>query len=183
MSDIGFDVGDTRRWWNPSGNWTDQTVDRLAGYNTVLPEQLLDSFSQISKEGLYGESGIRDILKGTPQESALMRMRLQSLLKRKFGKRLGARAGGAADVGFMNQVLAPTFERELGLGRELRQKNIESKLVGLQGGQDIFSMLSNMYGNLYMNKEQDETGALDYVNAISQMIRSGASIATGGGGA
>ena len=169
-------TGDTRRAWNSNANWFNQTPERLASHATIGTETALQNFGNIAQHGLYGQEGINRILKGLPNEMALKRKRAAALLRRKYGRRLGARAGGAAMSGFANEVLAPTFADEIAMGRELRRENEQSKLSGIQGQASIGMNSAQLLNKLWQQSQESDAGMLDFITGLSGMATSIAEI-------
>ena len=141
------------------------------GYATRTAQQQIGNWGQIGKYGILGESGINRLSGIGDQEAALNRRKMQALIRARLARRLGARAGGAGEVAFQNQVIAPGFADSLAYRRSMIQRNLESRMSGLAGQsgplQGLFSIL---------NQEQDKPGVLDWVKPLIEL---GASIYSG----
>jgi len=181
-----FDFRDDRSWWNEQANWKDQARDRLEGSMVVGQEEQMRAYSQVAQEGLYGDINLGEIMQGSSAERAAQKKQWETYLDKKLGRRLRGRAGGAREVMMANQFTAPQYANEIQQRRNLRKehayKNAQSKLAGLMGRDRNLDNMLRQLGMVIqedMNSENNETGVLDWVNALSDVI----SAATGGGGA
>jgi len=158
-----FDFSNINSGWNPNGNWLDQTNDRLASWSVNLTRDQIGAWDQVANEGIYGDEGINYVMRGRGQEESLRRQNLQKYLRRKYGRRLGARAGGAAEVTFANEVLAPQFAEDQAMRQKLRRENVMSKMDALHSKDAYAQMVTQILGKYNPNKYT--AGALDYVKA------------------
>lgn len=180
---FNVDTSGLRSWWNENANWGDQTYDRLAGYNTWLPETLATNYGTLAEKGIYGDTGIDYIMKGSGQEQSLARKAMADIVKRRYSKRLGSRAGGAAELAVSNEVFAPLFAEDLKTRRGLRQTNLESRLSGLAGLSNLNSTMAQQFMQLFSDKSQQESGkagVLDWMTGLAGLGQAYAGIKRAG---
>jgi len=125
--------------------WTGGNPDQLSGRwkqaTEQLPLDLIKSYNQITKEGIYGESGLRRLRNAIRAANMLQAGTLSRGLRGTVGRRLGSRSG-AVDTMVANKVYAPLFAQgqQSMLGYE--GENLASRSnVGLTGLSNISALL------------------------------------------
>lgn len=126
-------------------------------------EQIAPAYNLFASQGLLSPDEINRISLANDQGMLMKRRLMQKALKGKLARSLGSRAGGAADVMFANQVLAPELANYATRRSNLMATSLmQGRELGVSGMADMMKM--------YMGTEKDEdsnkSGWLDYALAL-----------------
>ncbi len=148
------------RWDKNDINWR----------NKWLTTNQLKGWSSVANEGLYGQSGINEIMAGGNQEQALTRAKaLKNYYLTNYSKRLGMRAGGQASNDYMNQYVAPLMLENLKKRQALIEENLKSRGYGMEQIDKIMQMImSGGRGTI-----QDTSGGggwTDWIAPIASLV-------------
>ena len=125
-----------------------------------IPPELLKQLVKLAEFGVFGEGGVKELMRSISKQGSLERNRLSKGLRRgKLGRRLGARSGAIENL-IANRVLAPSFAGTEGAKRNLLVRNQESKLGGLSGIQDLLGFFQNQFA---LEEQTSGPGFLDFV--------------------
>jgi len=157
---------ESARWDKNDINWR----------NKWLTTQQLKGWGNVANEGLYGQSGINEILAGGNQEEALTRAKsLKNYYLQNYSKRLGMRAGGQASNDYMNQYVAPLMLENLKKRQELIKENLKSRGYGMEQIDKIMQMI--MSGGQGTIKSEDSGGGwTDWIAPVAEIASSAATI-------
>lgn len=156
-----FDLRDNYdNLWDPQGNWQNQDISRLGNISTVVTSEQLNSFNEIlNSGGIYDEG---QIMRGKGGEDAMRRKQYQRYMHRKYARRLGPRAGGAAETMFANNFLAPQYSENVATRRNLRMRNADSILQALAMKGQLNETIIRQYLAAKELEAQDDSGFLDW---------------------
>lgn len=130
-------------------------------------QKQLSNYGDIANQGIFGPEGIRQITRGDQISDSVRRMRLAKAIRQNLARRLGPRAGGAADIAY-NEALSQDFLNQGQARRNLTAENYRSKLYGLQGRDQALERFANIY---FQNEQLQglEPGVLDYIQTAGQI--------------
>ncbi len=149
-----FQFHDPGKWSNPM-----DLIGDVGG-------QLGGAYNTLATYGLYSPSEINRIRLNNDQAMLMKRRLMSRALKGRLARTLGARAGGAAESMFANQVLAPEYAESAARRSALLEESIgKGRLAGLSGMGD----LAQLYAQFLKPNEEKKTGWMDYANAVAQL--------------
>lgn len=121
----------------------------------------------IAQRGIFTEDEIGNILRGSDRERALRRRGARGQIRRSFQRRLGPRAGGAAELTFVNRVLAPQFAEQLAQKRRLRETSLASRFQALLAAHGVEkSRVDAFLRRMDIESGDTGTGALDFLEGF-----------------
>jgi hypothetical protein len=153
LNESRFDFRDVGNLQDPLGRFSAETG--LA--STALGD--------IAQRGIFTEDEISNILRGTNRERALRRRAVRGRLRRSYQRRLGSRAGGAAELTFANRVLAPQFAEQLAQRRRLRERSAASRFPAILERHRVEQARVDAFLRSQQQEREGETGFLPYVQA------------------
>lgn len=160
----GFGVSDQTRFFKgfSPGNLMDQDKGILA----KLPAELINRFSRIADEGIFGQQGIADVNRQFGQQIRLGGRQAVRGLQQNIGRRLGARSGAITNV-VANRVLAPQLSQQAGVSAQLTTQNLASRVEGLNAITRVMESLQNRFGaRWWENAKKRKVGFLEVAKAI-----------------
>lgn len=166
--DAGRDIGSIFDNWSATSDkgLLKEREKRLAG--TLTPE-LYQAFSNIARQGIYGDEGISKIINARRAAQALRTRQLSKGMRAGLGRRLGSRSG-AVDTLIANQVQAPGMAESQAFLSDLLAKNLASRTYGLEGKQQLLGQLQQGIQNEWWKSGTSDANATDMAGAAAGII-------------
>jgi hypothetical protein len=117
-------------------------------------------YENIARHGIYGESGVNDIMAKVRQSRGFQRRALARGLRKRFGSRLGPRSG-AVDTMVTNNTYGPAMAQDAATEAELRSTNMQSRMGGVEGIMNIIRFLQQRQ-DLEDQRDAQKPGWLDF---------------------
>lgn len=168
-------VLDSRFDFRDVGNLEDP-LGRFSAETGLASEALGD----IAQRGIFTEDEISNILRGSDRERALRRRSGRDRLRRSYQGRLGARAGGTAELTFANRVLAPQFAEQLAQKRRLRERSAASRFQAILAKHGVEQARMDAFLRSQQQEQEQGGGFLDYLPGIALLAKGGLDIFSGG---
>ncbi|MFA5382352.1 MAG: hypothetical protein WC356_04240 [Candidatus Micrarchaeia archaeon] len=152
-----FRFHDPGKWSNPMDLLQDVGGQLGPAYNTM------------AKYGLYSPDEINKISLNNDQYMLMKRRLMARAMKGRLARTLGARAGGASETMFANQVLAPEYANAAERRSSLLEKSIgQGRQMGVSGMQDLMSL----YAGYMKQGEGNDTGWMDFLGPAASIASS-----------